>query len=625
MDSALLQPDGPDLPAPVPGTPVHHVTDAWPLREVYRRPDGEITCVFADPATGFTYVVDGEGTGKIQVTGNKLRQYTEVHGVRTWDFIREICYDRALDMLPEGAAEDPQAGDRPIVIDRQGYLAEVCDEAQAVLEGADCGVYLQGERLIRIGRAADMDEDERHGKREHNAPVLCGMTTPSMIDVLSRHIEWRRFDGRRGKEVQTNPSQRIAEILMSRGGQWRFPRLLGLTECPCVTPSFRLIAEPGYDASSGLMVLPHPLDPAKIRRSPLPEDGRRALAVLREWLSTFPFATPEDESAAIAGALTAMFRRTLPSAPVIAITASTPATGKSRLSELFGLLATGRKPAFFTAGNTPEEFEKRLDTMLLTGDQVAVLDNLDRPLKSDALCSATTQETKEVRVLGESRKVHCQTNTALVLTGNNLVLLGDLQRRTLLIRLDAGCERPEERVFDRDAIADTRARRVALLHAALTIPLAYFAAGRPDQRVKPSGSFEDWDALIRRPLIWAGMPDPLEAAEPMREEDLQLLGMRALYSAWFALWGDSPMSPAQVIEHARDTGSHYAPVLSGPSADLAEALRGVLGEGTGKMSSQSLGYRLAAWQGRILDGHRITRAPRSAKGVRYSLVSVSRV
>jgi hypothetical protein len=121
------------------------------------------------------------------------------------------------------------------------------------------------------------------------------------------------------------------------------------------------------------------------------------------------------------------------------------------------------------------------------------------------------------------------------------------------------------------------------------------------------------------------MPDPLAATVSMRDEDHELVGMRALYPAWFAIWGDTPVTPSQVIEDARKAADPLTRVLSGPLAELVEALQGVLGDGPGKVTAQALGYRLRTWQGRILDGYQITRAPRSSGGVRYVLDKVASV
>ncbi|WP_292482028.1 hypothetical protein, partial [Mesorhizobium sp.] len=54
---------------------------------------------------------------------------------------------------------------------------------------------------------------------------------------------------------------------------------------------------------------------------------------------------------------------------------------------------------------------------------------------------------------------------------------GDLNRRTIQIRLDAQCQRPEERRFEFDAIDLALRRRPELVAAALTVERAYLSAG----------------------------------------------------------------------------------------------------------------------------------------------------
>jgi putative DNA primase/helicase len=536
------------------------------------------------------------------------------------EYAAKAAKRRPLTVVGGTDAEPPApTPDRAAVYIRAGELSRVVDESLAILEREPSGIYRQGSRLVRIGRADEREEPL--GKREPDAPTLHTMTTASTVDALARHVAYLKWDARSADDKPADPPTRVADLILSREGQWRFPRLIGYTECPCVTADGRLIFDPGYDQRSGLYVLPHPIPRHRLPAKPTREVAERSLEVLREWLSTFPFASESDEAAALAAALTVVHRRPLPAAPVLGITASTPATGKSRLAECFALLATGRKAAFFTAGHTPEELEKRLDVILLSGDQAAVLDNLERPVKSDALCSITTQASKAVRVLGSSRTVDCPTNTALILTGNNLTLLGDLQRRTLLVALDAQTERPEERTFARDALAYTRDQRISLLVAALMLPVAYHAAGRPAVDANPYGSFERWDALIRRPLIWLGMPDPLASAVAMRDEDHELQGMRALYPAWWSIWGAEPITPSTILDATQRAASDaYAPPTP-TELELAEAIKAVLGDGP-KMTARALGWKLRQWQGRILGGFRVARAPRSAGGVRWALERV---
>ena len=66
-------------------------------------------------------------------------------------------------------------------------------------------------------------------------------------------------------------------------------------------------------------------------------------------------------------------------------------------------------------------------------------------------------------------------------------------------------------------------QRSEYVAAALTIMSAYIASGTR-VALRPFGSFEEWSRLVREPLVWLGLPDPvdslrvLEAADPERAQ-----------------------------------------------------------------------------------------------------------
>lgn len=73
------------------------------------------------------------------------------------------------------------------------------------------------------------------------------------------------------------------------------------------------------------------------------------------------------------------------------------------------------------------------------------------------------------------------TRVTWILTGNNMQVHGDLIRRILPIDLDAKMERPEDRIFERDAVAQVLAHRRDYLTAGLMILRHYAQDGYPDQ------------------------------------------------------------------------------------------------------------------------------------------------
>jgi putative DNA primase/helicase len=181
-------------------------------------------------------------------------------------------------------------------------------------------------------------------------------------------------------------------------------------------------------------------------------------------------------------------------------------------------IAIGQPMPVMTAGRTEEETEKRLGANLLAGQPLISIDNLNGELRSDMLCQIIERPVVEVRILGRSERVRIESRgTTYFATGNNLVVAGDLCRRTLPTRLDPQVERPELREFKGNPVATVLADRGAYVAAALIVCRAYHVAGRPG-RAKPIASFEDWSDTVRSALIWLGKADPVKAMDSARAE-----------------------------------------------------------------------------------------------------------
>ena len=150
-----------------------------------------------------------------------------------------------------------------------------------------------------------------------------------------------------------------------------------------------------------------------------------------------------------------------------------------------------------SATGNAEELEKRIVGCLLSGDPLVSLDNLNGQLASDLLCQASTAEAVKLRPLGSSVQVEIENTTLWTANGNNLIVAGDLARRSLVCRMDPGVERPEERVFAFDPVARAREFRRRYVECCLSIMRAYCAAGKPNVGAVPFGSFEGWSRLVR--------------------------------------------------------------------------------------------------------------------------------
>ena len=118
--------------------------------------------------------------------------------------------------------------------------------------------------------------------------------------------------------------------------------------------------------------------------------------------------------------------------PLHAFSAPTAGTGKSHLVDVAAAIVTGRICPVATAGRDEEETEKRLAGLLLAGFPIISLDNLSDQLGGDLLCQAVERPSVRLRPLGASDIVEIESRATLFATGNNLMVAGDMTRRTLL-------------------------------------------------------------------------------------------------------------------------------------------------------------------------------------------------
>ena len=278
------------------------------------------------------------------------------------------------------------------------------------------------------------------------------------------------------------------------------------------------------------------------------------------------------------------------------------------------MIVTGSKAQIFSLGWSKEEMLKTFSAALLQGEPVISFDNCEEELGGALLCQALTETSVRVRPLGKSETVVVPSVATMFATGNNLIIQGDLYRRAIVGRLDAGCEKPEERSFDFEPLDLIEAERGKYLAAALTLLKAYFCAGSP-RVVSRLGSFEQWSDTVRSTLIWAGLPDPVSTMRETLENDPQRQMARSVMTAWMALLGSEIVSSSDLI--ARAYGSSFSDVSQTVDADLAADLRRALdqiaGEGN-SISSTRVGKWLSANCNKIIDGMKITREGQNRSG-----------
>jgi hypothetical protein len=422
--------------------------------------------------------------------------------------------------------------EKPVIKIRDGDLSEIATQAERAIVDAGIEIFRRDANLVR----PVVDEAEASYGRRTYVAQLARVDATYLRDILCREIEFHKYNVRKKEWVPTDPPKDVPATILARIGEWNFPPVVGIITTPTMRPDGTILDRPGYDQVTRLILVSPPPMP-RILAKPTREDGELALALLQELLQEFPFTDDASESVALSMMITSVVRGAFPVAPMHAARAPTPASGKSFLVDVASTISSGQPCPVIAAGRNEEETEKRLGAALLTGQSMICIDNVNGGLGGDALCQAIERPVVQIRVLGKSKLVRITARgTSLFATGNNLELLGDMNRRAIVSTLDASMERPELRQFSGNPIARVSADRGKYVAACLTVVRAYITAGQPDKADRLA-SFEGWSDTVRSALMWLGCDDPVSTMESARANDPDLERLINLLSAWNDAFG----------------------------------------------------------------------------------------
>ena len=444
----------------------------------------------------------------------------------------------------------------------------------------------------------------------------------ALREDASTAAAFEKFDARADGMVTTDPPMPIVQTLLQRGGKLRFPVLAGVVHTPTMRADGSLLTKAGYDKATGLL-----FDPLGVTFPPIPDrptrdDAVKGLAGLDHLIKDFPFVTPAHRAVALSGFLTAPIRRCLPTAPFHAFSAPIRGSGKSKLVDIASVIATGEEAPVLSAGGDDVELEKRLIASLLAGSPIITIDNCSRPIGGDLVCQMLTQPMVRPRILGKSETPTCPTGAFVAGTGQNFTAIGDMERRTIVSKIDPKMETPETRVFAFEPVALAKERRPQLVAAVLTILRAYHVAGRPGKRA-PLGSFEDWSDIVRGALLWLDCADPVDTMEEVRASDPTTSQLRQVMAAWREAFHSEGFTVAQIVKKAMEQcrAATFEGNLEFANEDLREALLTVAGRG-GSLNNKVLGNWIAGFKDRVIDGQRFeARGTRQGAAI-WALVSV---
>jgi len=520
----------------------------------------------------------------------------------------------------------PGVDQRPVVINRPHEEHVTVAESVRALRN-DETVFQRGGKLVHVSRDRSDTARTETVKRQADAPriqVLPVAVLRTRLSAQARYLKVRKKDNQKSPDAPMDTVVRAVHAL----GTWEGIRALaGITECPVLRPDGSMLDVAGYDPETRLIFEPS-MQFLPVPSHPTGEDVARAVTFLRdEVVCDFPWQKPAHLSAWVAGLLSPLARPAIAGpVPLFLTDSNTRGSGKSKLCDLVSIAVTGREmPRMPVAGND-EEWRKRMAAVALAGDPMVLLDNVVGRLGSQILDMALTGTAIVDRALGGLEMTNAALRAVWYASGNNVQLRGDLFRRTLHVRLESGHERPEERTDFRhsDLLGWAKRERAKLLQAGLTILRGYIAAGRPYQRLKAWGSFEEWSALVRGAIVWAGLADPYETREALAEVadgDTQIL--RRLVAAWHEDLGVDGYTLSEVCRRFEAADRLARAKGDAPKhPPLYDVLAELCPPQGSAFNVAKLGYSFRKFKGRVVDGKRFEcNANNEAKVAKWCVAS----
>ena len=177
----------------------------------------------------------------------------------------------------------------PVITVRGGELERLVQAAERVL--ADSGHYFVWGGLVACVRV-----DPVTGFASMAPSNVQGLTR-----TLSALAYWQHYDGRKGELVAFDPPARLVGVLHGSEAFTLLPPLLGIARQPYLDENGELVARAGYNTQTKMFGAFKENEYEFIE--PTHDAAMEALRLLRSLLSEFKFATPADESAALAAIL----------------------------------------------------------------------------------------------------------------------------------------------------------------------------------------------------------------------------------------------------------------------------------------------------------------------------------
>lgn len=334
--------------------------------------------------------------------------------------------------------------------------------------------------------------------------------------VVYENYEVGKGDKKMSKPLRKDMPLTTAKVVLAAGQFREFVRPLlrvHIVQMPWKRKDGRIELLPeGYDPQSQILTLE-----SEVKIDPkMPID--KAKMVFEEYFGELPFADPRSKAVAITQAL-ALFGMGLQKVEAARMgfmnRSNTQGGGKSLIA--FAAITPSYGLPKNTAKAKDDELRKQIDTSVLSGAPYLLFDNLKGHFENSLIEGLMTSPSHQARVMGTQRFASCKVCFVLIITGNNLTVSKDFQRRLLQCDLFVEEFDLNERTHRRDLNPVELNRpevRAEFLSALWALVRHWDEQSRPPAgtREKPFriASFAEWSDIFGGIVQCAGYGNPLE-------------------------------------------------------------------------------------------------------------------
>ena len=557
----------------------------------------------ADAEKFLTAVCDAAGDEQVEKRLNTLRataeKYTAGEKVMGFPSVAELLDERAVKKISEwlrlNKVKTSKDG-KPLLVVGGDFDQEITECVAFLLAGnePEANLFCFGDKLAVI--------------ESEPSPRVRVLTVNNLRERVARHMQVVTASVKKnpqGEEEVTyknvTPPLPLLQSLAETALLSEFPQLTRLSSVPVVGPSGELQPRYGYHASTKTFVysrgIETPLGDGTVDKAAV----QRSIAWYKEWpLSGFMFDTPASLTHTICGILTPYVRDLIAGeTPLFLVQAPTRGSGKSKLARLcIGINAQTFHDTILA--RSEQEVQKQILSLLRTGPSHILFDNVRGTVNSGSLDKVLTSDIYTDRILGRSETETYPNKAMWWITSNNAFLGGDLPSRTVLIGLDTGMERPEQRTDFKtgDLNKWLAVNRLLCVQHALTLIRYWLQEGMPLYAGPNYHRAKDWAQVLGGICEAVGLPGFLDNTEEIEQNaDDEHERACQFVEGWFSHFGTRAVGAGSLVQDAYgvDDEDVPAPLWSEKVDRLSNS---------GKV--QSLGHWLKTNRNRPFNGLRLT-------------------